>query len=222
MVFWTLIVVGLVGLVVMALPAFGHGAHAGWSGAGHALSSVHHAGVGGHDASAGAAQPAGGGSLFAATQFLLSPRALFSLAAVYGAIGNVLVRAAHLTLPFAALGAVLPALAIERWVVSPLWSLMFRYQAQPSSPLYELLLREAKAVTPFKNGRGIVAVERDGRLVQFVARLSEGQGAIRVRVGERVRIDEVDGVRECVVVSVTGTGTVTGARQVASRKGEEK
>jgi hypothetical protein len=202
MVFLTLIVVGIVGLAVMALPAFAHGAHGGSAGAGHAFSAGHHvAAPGGHGsvAGAGAAQPA---ASLPALQFLLSPRALFSLVAMYGATGNVLVRVAHMTPALAGFVAVVPALAIERLVVSPLWNLMFRYQGQPSSPLYELILREAKAVTPFKNGRGIVAVERDGRLVQFVARLSGGHGAVRVRVGERLRIEEVDGGRECLVVSL--------------------
>ncbi len=203
MVFLTLIVVGVVGLAVMALPAFAHGAHGGSAGAGHGFSATHHVTApGGHGSVAGAAQPAASLHALHALQFLLSPRALFSLVAMYGATGNVLVRVAHMTPALAGFVAVVPALAIERLVVSPLWNLMFRYQGQPSSPLYELLLREAKAVTPFKNGRGIVAVERDGRLVQFVARLAGSHGAVRVRVGERLRIEEVDGGRECLVVSL--------------------
>ena len=199
--FLTLIVVGMVGLLVMALPAFGLGARSGGHGV-HAIRAAHPTA---HPPAAGV-KTAPDGGLATATRFLPSPRAIFSVLAIYGALGNALVRAGHLTPRVAIFVALFPALAVERFVISPLWSWMFRYQAKPSSPLHELLMQEAKAVTAFRNGRGIVAVERDGRLVQFMARLPAGHAAMRIRVGETLRVDEVDGARECLVVGLPAAG----------------
>jgi hypothetical protein len=211
LVFLTLIVVGTAGLFAMALPALGRGVHLGGGHGTHAVGHGAHAAPPSHGAHGGAsiAVSRGGwlsGWLGGALAFFLSPRTIFSLLALYGAAGNALVRAGHWTPAAAAIGAIVPALAIERLVVAPLWNLMFRYQGAPSSPLHELLLAEAKAVTPFKNGRGIVAVERDGRLVQFMARLPEAQAAIPVRVGTTLRVEEVDGARECLLVTLPERG----------------
>ncbi len=214
MFFLTLIVIGLAGLVTMALPALRIGGHLG---AGHAASGPAGAhglgarGLGPHGAGAHArgvgAAPGRGGLLDGTIGFLLHPRAVFSVLALYGAVGNALVHAGHLRPLVAGAAAVVPALAMERLVVAPLWSLMFRYQAAPSSPLHELLCREARAVTPFRNGRGIVAVERDGRVVQFMARLAPAQAGAAVRVGESLRVDEIDGGKECLVVTLRGVET---------------
>ena len=113
----------------------------------------------------------------------------------------MLVHVEHLPGLVVALVAVLPALLIERFAVTPLWNLVFRFQADPSSPLSALILEEASAVTPFRNGRGLVAVVRDGRLVQFSARLAAPQSGVPVRVGDRLRIEEVDSDRERLTVS---------------------
>ena len=229
MVFLTFIVVGTAGLFAMALPAFGRAAH---FGAGHGAHPVAapgstsaapvHSTVASHPAGAShgpaVVAPGRGGWLGETLGFFLSPRAIFSMLALYGAAGNALVRAGHLAPSLAALVAIGPALAVERLVVTPLWNLMFRYQAVPSSPLNQLLLTEAKAVTPFKNGRGIVAVERDGRLVQFMARLPASQAMMPVRVGATLRVDEVDGARECLLVTLpVGAGEATAAPGEAPR-----
>jgi hypothetical protein len=256
-VFLTLMVIGLTGLVMMAIPAFighghappnqgagheglghhlgngGHGGHGGHHllgpghGAAHAVGThvagahaagAHVAGVdaagadaaAGHDASLGdhgddpssAMVDASSSAPSGITRFIPSPRTIFSLLALYGAFGNALAKAANLPLIVAALVAVLPALAIERFAVTPLWNLLFRFQGKPSSPLAELLFAEAKAVTPFRNGRGLVSIVRDGRLVQFSARLREDQAALPVRVGERLRIEDVDAEKERFTVSL--------------------
>ena len=65
-------------------------------------------------------------------------------------------------------------------------------------------MSEATAVTPFRGGRGLVSVVRDGRLVQFSARLIDTQASLPVRVGDRLRIEDVDAARERVTVSVLG------------------
>ena len=213
--FLTIMVVGLVGLLVMALPALGHhgsagqlsghgpGAHLGHFGqlargnvpqlsapapASHALTTQTHA--------ANALVPAG------ITRFLPSPRLVFSLLALYGAFANALVHAAHLTPIIAALVALLPAAVVERVLVTPLWRLLFRFAGQPSTPLEVLILADASAVTPFRNGRGIVSLVRDGRAVQFTACLVESQAGLTVRVGDRLRVEDVDARNERLTVSV--------------------
>jgi hypothetical protein len=183
--FLTLLVVGLAGLVVMALPALG--------GHGHG-----HPGAGPHGL-----QSALGIRKLGSLRFLPSPRLAFSLLALYGAFGNALVHAAGLRPLVAALVAMVPTLVVERLAVTPLWNLASRFQGRPSSPLGALVLEEAKAVTPFRNGRGVVAVVRDGRLVQFSAHLVEPQKTeARVRVGDRLCVEEVDPDREHLTVSV--------------------
>lgn len=203
--FLILMVVGLVGLAVMALPALSrHGGGAGRIGhAGHAAHNALHAGH------AAKLAKAGGGALAAEsppglTRFLPSPRLIFSLLALYGAFANALERAAHLSPVAAALVAVAPALVVERFAVTPLWNLVFRFEAAPSSPLDLLILVEARAVTPFRNGRGLVELVRDGRTVQLRAQLVDHQAGLAVRVGDRLRVEEVDAQRERVTVSIAG------------------
>lgn len=229
--FLTLMVVGLVGLVMMALPVFRHHGHAHPAHAGHAGHAVlargagaprlggGHAGGGrsaivvgetgatagatagvGHEVIPADAAPAG------LLRFVPSPRAICSVLALYGASGNALVHAGHMPFASAAIVAVLPALLIERFMVRPVWNLLFRFQGQPSSPLDALLLCEAQAVVPFRNGRGVVSVVRDGRVVQLVATLREDHATLPVKVGDRLRIEDVDARRERVTVSVVNLG----------------
>jgi hypothetical protein len=222
--FLILMVVGLVGLAVMALPAFSRHAGAGHIGpTGHAAHAALHAGHAashlGHVAKLAAAKPgatttagtalakAAGGALAAEsparlTRFVPSPRLIFSLLALYGAFGNALERAAHISPVAAALVAIVPALAVERFLVTPLWNLVFRFEAAPCSPLDVLILAEARAVTPFRNGRGIVELVRDGRTVQLRAELVDKQAGLPVRVGDRLRVEEVDAQRERLTVSL--------------------
>ena len=223
--FLTLMVIGLVGLVMMAIPAFGghgHASHPGHAGVlghgaagGHALGSGHAAhaptappsqgaahALAQVDNLSGAAPPAEIGSPRGILRFIPSPRAIFSVLALYGAFGNALVQAGHLPFLVAALLATLPALLVERLALRPLWNLVFRFQGKPSEPLETLLLSEAKAVTAFRNGKGIVSVVRDGRLIQLSARLSESEASLPINVGERLRIEDVDAKQERVTVSV--------------------
>lgn len=212
--FLILLVVGLVGLVAMAIPAFGHG-HSGLSGhsAPGAFSHgahVHGAGIGHASAPSVAGNPRG------ALQHLLpadtghpsawrlvpSPRAVFSVLALYGAFGNAALHAFHLPLALAALTAALPALLVERALVRPLWNLVFRLEAPACSPLEQLVLSEAEAVTTFRNGRGMISTLRDGRRVQLVATLRTDQAKEPVKVGTRLLIDDVDAENERVTVSI--------------------
>jgi hypothetical protein len=204
--FLTLMVVGLVGLVVMALPALTGIAH-GHGAAGHGVHGAHGAlglrGVGALRGKGETGLAAGAQSVaWAGARFVPSPRLIFSLLTLYGAFGNALVHAAHLGGAMAAILAVVPTVLVERFAVAPLWNLAFRFQGQASSSLDALLLDEARAVTPFRNGRGVVSIVREGRLVQFSARLVERDGAAHVAVGDRLLVEEVDPARERLTVSV--------------------
>ncbi len=217
--FLTLMVVGLVGLFMMAMPAFKHHGHVHAAHGGRAALARGGAPRGGHaggDRTAvvtdagGAASAASAGHAIAPAdarlawllRFVPSPRALCSVLALYGAFGNALVRAFRMRVGPAVVVAALLALGVERLIVRPVWNLLFHFQGQPSSPLGVLVLSEAQAVVPFRNGRGMVSVVRDGRVVQLAATLREDHAGIPVRVGDRLRIEDVDARRERVVVSV--------------------
>ena len=105
-------------------------------------------------------------------------------------------------MPIAALAAVVPALLVEWGLVRPVWRLLFRVQGAPSSPLEALVTSEAEAVVPFRNGRGMVSTVRDGRRVQLAATLRQDQRTLRVKVGDRLVIEDVDAARERVTVTI--------------------
>ncbi|HEX5747044.1 MAG TPA: hypothetical protein VFZ09_12430 [Archangium sp.] len=176
--------VGLVGLSAMAIPGVFHHGHLG-HGSGHVTHAPGHVAHAGHGF----------------MHFLPEPRLLFSLLALYGAFGNVLALTLS-SLWLVALLALLPALLVERFVLAPLWKLAFQFQGRPSSPLPALLMEDARAVTPFRNGKGLVRVIRDGRSVQLSARLVEGQSMLPVQVGDKLRIEEIDPENERVTVSL--------------------
>jgi hypothetical protein len=134
-------------------------------------------------------------------RFLPSPRAVFSVLALYGAFGNAGVHAFHLSFVLAALAALLPTLLVERLFVRPLWNALFRVQGAACSPLEHLISSEAQAVVPFRNGRGMVSTVRDGRRVQLAARLRKDQESLPVKVGDRLLIEDVDAAKERVTVS---------------------
>jgi hypothetical protein len=218
-VFLTMMVIGLVGLVMMALPALGghhlpplHGhGHALGTGGGHGASlgaasgHAHPTAIAGHDPAANQIVLAAAVTATAShvgRRFIPSPRAVFSVLALYGAFGNALVHAAHLTRPSAALIAIVPAFLVEWFLIRPVWNLMFRFKANASSPLEELILVEAHAVVPFRNGQGMISTVRDGRRVQLRARLCDPHAALPVAFGQRLRIEDVDARRERVTVSV--------------------
>ena len=213
--FLTLMAVGLVGLLMMALPALGrqghgHVPHGGRAILGHRAGAPRFAGgpsgaartaLVASTAGAAASAASAGRETFPAeswpTSFirlLPSPRAICSVLALYGAFGNALVDAGHLRFSAAALAATVPALLVERFVVRPVWNLLFRFQGQPSSPLEDLLFSNARAVS----------VVRDGRAVQLAATLREDHAAVPVKLGDTLRIDDVDARRERVTVSVVG------------------
>ncbi|MEO7034643.1 MAG: hypothetical protein ABI548_12110 [Polyangiaceae bacterium] len=212
--FLVLLVIGLVGLAAMAIPALGH-SHGAHAGLGHAARGALGGGAArgiGHASATPVVSNARGAlqHLLPADaahagvwRFVPSPRAVFSMLALYGAFGNAAIHAFHLPFLSAAISAVVPALLVERVLVRPLWNLVFRLEAPACSPLEQLILTEANAVTPFRNGRGMVSTVRDGRRVQLVATLRQDQTTLPVRVGARLLIEDVDAANERVTVSMT-------------------
>jgi hypothetical protein len=219
--FLMLLVIGLFGLALMALPAFnrhgglGHG-HGAAHGLGHGAAHGHALGHGAH---APHALPphAVSNALTNKTQLpadvahsgklalIPSPRAIFSTTALYGAFGNALLHAAHLPMTIAVVGAILPALLVERLLIRPLWNAAFRNQAMPSSAFEALVLCDARALTAFRNGKGLIETTRDGRRIQLSARLREDQRSLPVAVGAALIIEDVDAAKERVTVAVKPT-----------------
>jgi hypothetical protein len=192
-VFLAVMIAGLAGLLAMAFPAFARHGHGGVGRAGglRAPSRAHRGAIGrgGSLAKAAGGHAARGSTKVVAskpgvTRFVPNPRTIFSLMTLYGAFANALVHAMHLREPTAAIVALVPALLVEWIVVLPVWNLLFRFEGRPSAPLDELVLAAATATTPFRNGKGLVSVAREGRMVQLHARLVPGQARAIVKVGD--------------------------------------
>src|SRR5579871_6264311 len=174
-IFLASMILGLAGMALMALPGFARHGHAGTAphGIGHLGHGAVQAGHGATHAPGVHVAGTDAGHIGAGLFWRLpSPRVIFSLMTLFGAFGYALVGAAHVAPLPAGLLAVIPALLVERFAVTPLWNLLFRFQGTPCASLEELTMTEAKAVTPFRNGRGLVSVVRDGRLVQLRAELT--------------------------------------------------
>lgn len=201
--FLALMVVGLVGLAVMALPALGR--HGGLLRTGHVAKLAPVRGAASALVRAGGARAGHASAALvhqsAWTRFAPSPRLVCSMLALYGAFGNLLVEAGLAT-ALAAAAAIVPAAVVERFGVTPLWRWLVGFQGVPSAPLDHLVMADATAVTSFRNGRGIVSVVRDGRVVQFSAQLVSTQASEPVRVGDRLRVEDLDAKRERLSVSL--------------------
>lgn len=217
---------GGLGLVLMALVGLGHGTHAGSHAGSHA-----HSGPGGHAASghaasghaasasghAGASQSSHAvphahqadgfsltGTLSAYALDLLSPRVFFSLSLGLGLTGlmlSVLAPAPR------ALAAVAGGLVFERLLINPLWQLLFRFASTPATNLDHCLSDTVTAETSFNaDGDGLVLLSVDGQARQLLGRLAapDLQLGVRVRRGDRLRVEAVDTVRNrCTVSTLT-------------------
>jgi len=192
----------------------GHGDAGGHLGHGHALHVGHGHGVSGHasahghavqESSHGHHSVAHGehGVASRALWTIASPRFLFSFALGFGATGIIARQALSGALLAAA--AVGGAVLLERALVTPLWSLIMRFASKPAQMLESAVADEATAVTAFDpNGHGIVSLEVDGQIQQILATLSaeDRRLGVRVRAGQRVRIDDVDAERNRCTVSL--------------------
>ncbi|MEP6690444.1 MAG: hypothetical protein ABJD07_04770 [Gemmatimonadaceae bacterium] len=207
------LLLGGAGLGAMALSGLGHSsaghshgghAHVGHSHAGHTHAGQTHAGqthagqTHAGQTHAGHARGREGWSLWT----LASPRVLFSLVLGFGATGSIL----HGMLGGVALAgaAIVGGVLFERFVVSPVFNFALRFASQPALMLESCITDEAEVVSSFDaRGQGLVAVEMDGQVVQVLGTLRPADVAagVRVRMGDRVRIEEVDSARNRCIVS---------------------
>lgn len=190
---------GAHGAVAHHGPLLGHGGAHHHTGTHHAGGHQHH--VGGGD---------GRVALQQQLVTLLSPRVLFSLLVGAGATGLLLRDLLGLGGVLLAALAVAGGVLFEAALVRPLWNFVFRFASAPALTLESCLFDEARAVSGFdRNGQGLIAVEMDGQLVQVLGTLrpEDRELGVRVRAGDRVRIEEVDAKRNRCVVSYEGEST---------------
>ncbi|MGI9090391.1 MAG: hypothetical protein ACR2GG_04715 [Gemmatimonadaceae bacterium] len=208
---------GGAGLVAMAASGLAHvgdhgGQHAGTDSHDVALTATahhqlaHHAQPGAHGQGARTShQSHHGGSFKSALLALASPRTIFSLLVGFGLSGLV---GRHfvgggLLLVLAILGGI----AFELALVGPLWNFLFRFASAPAASLEGSLMGEAHATSGFDvNGNGLVAIEVDGQIVQCLGTLrsTDRELGVRVRAGDRLRVEEVDAARSRCTVSYVG------------------
>jgi translation initiation factor IF-1 len=130
---------------------------------------------------------------------------LFSFLVGFGAVG-LIARPIAGGLLLSAL-AVAGGIAFEAFAVRPLWNFLFRFASAPAVMLDSVLLDEARAASSFDgNGQGLVTVELDGQIVQILGtlRAEDRDAGIRVRGGDRLRVEAVDGARNRCTVSYLG------------------
>lgn len=136
---------------------------------------------------------------------LASPRVGFSAILGFGATGMLLRPA--VAEPWLAVAAILGGVVFERFLIAPLWNFLARFESVPALTLESCVEDEARAVTGFDNaGHGLVAVELDGHIVQLLAVLSpqERGTGVKVRAGDRLRIEAVDANRNRCTVTYLG------------------
>jgi hypothetical protein len=132
---------------------------------------------------------------------------LFNVLVGFGATGLIVERLVGplLALPIALIGGI----AFESLVVRPIFNSLFRFESGPAQTLESSIMSEARAVTGFDaNGHGLISLELGGEVVQILGTLTrdELKAGVRVRAGDSVRVEEVDGVRNRCIVSRIGLG----------------
>jgi hypothetical protein len=187
--FFTSMMLGLVGLIAMTALGMGHGSGShGHSDSGHGGHNGH-----GHDGHDGH-HDSGSNMRWMA---LISPRVIFSLALGFGAVGLVLEKfvIVALSIPLAIIGAI----ALERILIQPYWKLLMRFASKPAQNLENATFARAKAVMDFdSNGSGLIELELDGQVRQVLGTIKPGQEA-RVTRGKALRIESVTDAGNCIV-----------------------
>lgn len=207
-------VLGLAGLIVMAVGGLGHRGGGGRPGAGHAVRGAGARGHAGHAVRGHAARGSGhhaphtqrdiagaGRDLLLA---LVSPRVLFAVLLGVGAAGLLFGRVLHNGL---ILGVVAFAAGVlfERAAVAPMWRFVERFASSPAQTLETALYDHAHAASGFDvRGEGLVALELDGQVVQLLGRLRPEDQGFRVRAGDRLRVEAIDAERNRCTVSIAG------------------
>ena len=207
-------VVGLLGLIGMAALGLAHGhSPGGRSHGGHSQNGHGHSGHGGHSlhstAARGHHRASGdsGGSVLGSVLILTSPRLVLSVVLGFGLTG-LLLSAFPLTshLPTTVLLALAGAggMAFNGLLIQPYWNALMNFQSRPALSLGDSGLESADAVTDFDHsGNGLVALEFEGEVRQLLATLAtaEQQRGLRVRRGDRLRIESIDEERNRCTVS---------------------
>ncbi len=229
----SLFLMGAAGLTLMAaLGAIGghghHGAHGhdtggfhlhgtGAHGHGHVDASFHHSPVAhngvhhghaahGHHGHAHHGASAGNFNLRAALMGWLSPRVLLTLSMGAGATGVVLANVLPGE-PLRGLASLSGAIALEKLVVAPLWNVLTRFASTPARTLDSAVMEEATALSAFDaQGFGLVSINLDGHEMRLLARLAPKHESARVRSGEILLVESVDGARGRCVVSPMRSG----------------
>lgn len=203
---------GLAAMAALGVSHLGggqHQPHAGHNAAGHADgASLHGASLHGAQGHLTALRTGSRGGLRPALLSLISPRVLFSVVLGFGITG-LLLRPLLGGVALAG-AAVVGAVLWEAAIVRPVWNLLFRFASTPASSLEGSLFTEATATSGFDaNGEGIVALEVDGQLVQCLGTLRETDRAlgVRVRSGDRLRVEDVDPARSRCTVSYVRRGS---------------
>ena len=224
MIYTTLFIIGLLGLVVLALLGAGHGGHAHGGAGGHGGSAGHgghaighsHSHIGGHghghghtghghDVGQSHQRDDFGIRAWGLFSSLLSPLTLFTLCLGAGATGIVL-RPMHWPSFLVGLAASVGAIVLYAGVVRPLWAFIFKFASTPSGALDATVAQTAEAMTPFDAaGRGIVCVNVDGQLVRILATLEADEKAAAqiVKPGDHLTITSIDGTsNQCRVARI--------------------
>jgi hypothetical protein len=139
---------------------------------------------------------------------LLSPRVAFSILTGVGAAGLLLDPLLGGVLLLVA--ALVAGFAFEGLLVRPFWNFFFRFASTPAQTLESALMDRATAVTGFDaQGQGVVSIILDGQIVQLLGTLRPEDRAtgVRVRAGDALTVEDVDGKRNRCVVSWQGVGT---------------
>jgi hypothetical protein len=216
-----ILVIGIIGLSVMAFGGLGrhghtsHGGHGLHGGHGHGGGHAHGHGPGhgvaapSHGAVAhvhGAATHGHGPPVHDSTStlglVLMSPRFFFAWLIGVGMVGTVM--QSWLGGVLLATVALVGGVVFERLLFAPLWNLALRFASAPALTLESALDSEATAVSSFdQEGHGLVALEVDGQVVQLLGTLlpADRERGVKVRSGERVRVEEIDTARNRCIVS---------------------
>lgn len=142
---------------------------------------------------------------------LLSPRVFFSILVGMGAAGLLLDPFLGGVLLMVA--AVVAGLAFEGLLVRPFWNFLFRFASPPAQTLDSALMDRATAVTGFDaQGQGVVSIILDGQIVQLLGTLRPEDRHVRVRAGDALLVEDVDGKRNQCTVSWLGAGAPADGR----------
>lgn len=178
--------------------------HSNGAASGHATHGAHHGH--GHNNHHHGAHGESSFNLRTAMLSWLSPRVLLTLSMGAGATG-VLIAPLLPGEPLRAFVSLAGAVALEKIVVAPLWNVLTRFASTPARTLDSAVMEEATALANFDaQGFGLVSINLDGHEMRLLARLAPEHDEARVRSGDVLLVESVDGARGRCVVSPVRVG----------------